>query len=1272
MVGRKLIISLNYLFRYKLLICLVSFALGGLIWSSVKLAYAADTISSNGLVVSDSIPKPEDPLPTAATKGDGWTPIITSTKVCTIYHHSRWESAPGGGTGAVGDGNEDISCINKSTGAILSGYPKVLKTPSGSNISTNTQSRGVLDSSTNKVYTVVYAPGESLTSGVLCYNLNTDSVCGYDGIAYWSPHDQPSGTYGTANAYELPFNASDGTIRVYGPDGRVYCRDLSGGACSSHPSSVAIGWDANFVNTLGSGVPTFVTDTVRSGSRFFSTTGQENVNYPRAYITFIEDLFPDGSPRVKLGCYNMVSHDQCFTPIPLNGVGYLPNSVSLAYYPIAIRNSTGADSGACVRMTYNPTAASFTGDICVNNTGSIVPINSIAPGMAPLLDVLGEPYESTTIGSKTLLSSANNKHVCYDSNTNSSCSGWPSTGKTFSSVNSGTTYTYGMVPDPYTEGECVWGSGDARYIWSFSIDNPSSSSAACGRTQADVALTAPLFCDTTNWKDLKIEGLDVSTSTIQRAYAYFYSDSSGNQPINVDGDNIVDLKAQPTPGVFNFNSLTTEAVPSMYVKVVIISDSVLPWNPPASPTVKLEINSDTLPISTGCKVTPMISKTNNFNGSSMGINSTFDYEITVTNAGPTTARTLSVTDTPPARVSIMAPLEYTINGSPVANGESCSVVGTQLRCTLKNVTPTSIDSNSKRIIKYKARLNAVNSNVDPAEDGLVVTNTASVSPVCSDQPGAQTPCVEGDPDLTATSDIDPEVTDIELNKYITSEFDQSGQPINWKDSNTKVVPGAKVAYRVVVTNNEYVEDHVSGVRIKDSQGNDIKTDAANNINITDKIPAGLSNLVATHSGLSGVTINPTSSASSPIDMVVHADTIDSGQSFEFVTVATYIGLAPNTSFMNFVQHTSTDCTNSDGSVTVGCNKDADSNPGNCNLQSPNQEDDCDTRGITEEKIYDLEAVKTVDKPSPKNLPGEELEYTVKIYNHGPAASPDGLTLTDSLPEEVDYISHESDSKIESCEYTDHKLECSLKSLEVGQDNAATLKIKVKLNDKAKGEAFANVAEVECREVPSSESQEQGETNCDNNTVESEVDPLLADLSLIKKIRLGNGQLVDVSETSPVGSSVTYVVELSNAGPDKAVDIEVTERIPEGLKYLSAAPEVGEYDSSSNIWKVKELAKGAKVNLVLTLVYTGGSNVRNIAEITGSGTPDPDSEPNNCSEKQEDDCGNATLTTTGKGIGIPVTGALIGKIIAGATGIALVSYLGRDLYLRNQKKQKSQR
>jgi hypothetical protein len=148
-------------------------------------------------------------------------------------------------------------------------------------------------------------------------------------------------------------------------------------------------------------------------------------------------------------------------------------------------------------------------------------------------------------------------------------------------------------------------------------------------------------------------------------------------------------------------------------------------------------------------------------------------------------------------------------------------------------------------------------------------------------------------------------------------------------------------------------------------------------------------------------------------------------------------------------------------------------------------------------------------------------------------------------------------------------------------------------------------------------------------------------------------------------------------------------MPTELEYLyHEAPVISTYDPATHEWIVRSITSGQSLELKLTARITKfASSLTNIAEWVGckdvSGKEvkcgkDPDSTPNNCDagKNKEDDCGDTTIKLSaggsGRGIGVPVTGALVGKIIAGATGISLAAYLGRDLMLKTSKKSNSER
>jgi large repetitive protein len=61
---------------------------------------------------------------------------------------------------------------------------------------------------------------------------------------------------------------------------------------------------------------------------------------------------------------------------------------------------------------------------------------------------------------------------------------------------------------------------------------------------------------------------------------------------------------------------------------------------------------------------------------------------------------------------------------------------------------------------------------------------------------------------------------------------------------------------------------------------------------------------------------------------------------------------------------------------------------------------------------------------------------------------------------------------------------------------------------------------------------------------------MADLSVTKT----------VSDATPnVGDQITFTVTLTNAGPDAATGVQVTDLLPAGLSFVNATPGQGTYD-----------------------------------------------------------------------------------------------------------------
>ena len=80
------------------------------------------------------------------------------------------------------------------------------------------------------------------------------------------------------------------------------------------------------------------------------------------------------------------------------------------------------------------------------------------------------------------------------------------------------------------------------------------------------------------------------------------------------------------------------------------------------------------------------------------------------------------------------------------------------------------------------------------------------------------------------------------------------------------------------------------------------------------------------------------------------------------------------------------------------------------------------------------------------------------------------------------------------------------------------------------------------------------------------------------------ELIKTSNKTVVrpGESMTYTLTLTNKGPGSAPSVKVRDQIPAGLTFVSAAPSVGTYNSSTGIWDVGDLANGASATLTITV------------------------------------------------------------------------------------------
>ncbi len=224
---------------------------------------------------------------------------------------------------------------------------------------------------------------------------------------------------------------------------------------------------------------------------------------------------------------------------------------------------------------------------------------------------------------------------------------------------------------------------------------------------------------------------------------------------------------------------------------------------------------------------------------------------------------------------------------------------------------------------------------------------------------------------------------------------------------------------------------------------------------------------------------------------------------------------------------------------------------------------------------DLAIVKVVSNSTPKL--GDNITWTITVTNNGPDRAID-IVVYDVLPEGLELI--ESDGV-----FSDNMWYVGVLA------NGATAVLNIKTKVLVSNATITNIANV------TSDTYDSNLTNnVGNDTI---IVPPQADISIVKDVNTAKASIRDI---------VVWTITLTNNGPDTAENVVVNERLPSGLKLLSADADVGSY--KDGIWNVGSLNNGDTVTLKLTTEVTIlNGTLENIVSVTTS-TYDPNKDNNN--------------------------------------------------------------
>mgnify|MGYP002364431658 CR=1 FL=1 len=254
--------------------------------------------------------------------------------------------------------------------------------------------------------------------------------------------------------------------------------------------------------------------------------------------------------------------------------------------------------------------------------------------------------------------------------------------------------------------------------------------------------------------------------------------------------------------------------------------------------------------------------------------------------------------------------------------------------------------------------------------------------------------------------------------------------------------------------------------------------------------------------------------------------------------------------------------------------------------------------------------------------GQNASFTLTARNNSATTSATGVTVTDPLPAELTFVSA-TPSQGGPCT-AGPPVNCPLGTLAPGATATVTLVATGNTVGRPLNTAVATMSE--------------GDSNPANNTgwVWVGIQPLVADLQLVKTASVGS---------VGVGGNVTYTLTVTNLGPAAAGAVSVTDPIPPGMSFVSAAPSQG--SCSGNLLVTCSLGSipfpgSATVTLIATNTTTGTKS--NTATVLDTAFNDFDPNMSN---------NNSTVTTTVTG-GVTPLCASPGQQGAGGTLTGIVN------------------
>ena len=240
---------------------------------------------------------------------------------------------------------------------------------------------------------------------------------------------------------------------------------------------------------------------------------------------------------------------------------------------------------------------------------------------------------------------------------------------------------------------------------------------------------------------------------------------------------------------------------------------------------------------------------------------------------------------------------------------------------------------------------------------------------------------------------------------------------------------------------------------------------------------------------------------------------------------------------------------------------------------------------------DLSVTKTVSNATP--AVSQNVTFTITVANPAGGPQATGIVVTDDLPAGLTFVS----ASTATGSYDEDTDLWTVGSIAPG--GTATLDIVAMVTGSAQ---VTNTAQITAADQP--------DANTANNTESESVDAVAtANLSLTQTV---------TDDTPNLNSQITFNLTLSNAGPDAATGVVVTDQLPAGLTIGTVTASTGtSYNSTTGVWTIGTVNSGANATLSIVATVTTAGPLTSVAEVTAVNEADPNSTPNNHVEAEDD-------------------------------------------------------